>query len=117
VIRVHAFEMQGPPRVRRKEIRVSFCRLIGTRLWSARLALALRDETLLLSLNDDEYAAVQAAAAPIHPLQRAPSCKLSPSSSSGIQSLDPAWCTVWPRISSAASPSRPDTKRPPSLDT
>jgi hypothetical protein len=35
----------------------------------ARLALA-PDAPMPLSLTDDEFAAVQAAAAPIHPLQR-----------------------------------------------
>jgi hypothetical protein len=39
-------------------------------LWLALWPSLLRDETLPLSLNDDEFAAVQAAAAPIHPLQR-----------------------------------------------
>ena len=40
-----------------------------------------------LSLNDDEYNAVQAAAAPIHPLQRAAFSKPWRSSWSAIPSL------------------------------
>jgi len=48
-----------------------------------------------LSLNDVEYNAVQAAAAPIHPLQRDAFLKALGSSWSAIPSLALASCTAW----------------------
>jgi hypothetical protein len=67
-----------------------------------------------LSLSDDEYAAVQAAAAPIHPRQRGAFLKtlaLSAILSSGL-----ALCTVAPRPCRRPLSSRPSVKPRPIRD-
>jgi hypothetical protein len=70
-----------------------------------------------LALTDAEFAAVQAAAAPIHPMQRDAFLKALPPSLSVILSSGRASCTVAPRPCKRSSSSPPTPKRRTRRDT
>ena len=65
-----------------------------------------------LSLSDDEYIAVQAAAAPIHPLQRDAFLKALATELERHPVVGPALSTVALRTCSGASAFRPSGSRP-----
>jgi hypothetical protein len=71
-----------------------------------------------LSLNDDEYNAVQAAAAPIHPLQRGAFLQALATELERHPVVGPALCTAWPGSCRRPSSWRRTAKRrtPPSRD-
>ena len=56
-----------------------------------------------LSLSDAEYNAVQAAAAPIHPLQRGAFLQALAAELEKHPVVGPVSCTVWPRTCSVNS--------------
>ena len=72
-----------------------------------------------LSLNDDEYNAVQAAAAPIHPRQRGAFLQALAKEVEGHSVIGPGSCTVAPRPCRRPLSSRRTARRrtPPSRDT
>jgi hypothetical protein len=70
-----------------------------------------------LSLSDDEYAAVQAAAAPIHPLQRDAFLKALAAELEHHPVVGPGVVTVAPPSCNGASAWKRSVKRRPSPDT